>query len=244
MAGLSGLTGLSGTSGLFGGVEIPLTIDGLELWLRANEGTFQDSAKTTVAISDGDVIGAWEDQSGNNRDVLQGTTANKPTLRLNVRNGRSVVRFDGVNDFLQASYANIVQPYVRFVVIESDGAISEQIVSSVDSNNAVLFISDGSTFDIFAGNILGGPAFDTNWHIFVGVFDGASSSIRIDGSATLGDAGANVIDGGATIGAFHNGLDTFFGGDIAEVLDYSNITSDEIDQLEQYLADRYGITLV
>ncbi len=103
MSGLSGMTGLSGVSGLFGGIDIPLTIDGLQLWLKADAGTFQDSGKTSLAINDGDVIGAWEDQSGNDNDALQSTTANKPLLKLSIVNSRSIVRFDGTDDFLLVS---------------------------------------------------------------------------------------------------------------------------------------------
>ncbi len=227
------------------GTEIPLTIQGLQLWLRGDLGTFQDSAKTTGAVNDGDVIGAWDDRSGKNRDVLQSTTVDKPTLRLNVRNGKPIIRFDGVSDFLQASYADIAQPYVRFVVLESDGGNLEHIINSVDSNSAVIFVFNaaGVKFHIFAGSSIIGPLLDTNWHILTGVFNGASSSIRLDGSATLGDAGVTAIDGGATIGALNTGAGNFFGGDIAEVLDYTNINTSEIELIEQYLSDRYGITL-
>lgn len=40
---------------------------------------WQDSARTTPSSS-GDIVGAWDDLSGNGYHVLQATTANKPTL--------------------------------------------------------------------------------------------------------------------------------------------------------------------
>lgn len=219
----------------------PLDIAGFEIWLRADLGTWQDSGKTTAAVSNADVIGAWADQSGNGRDALQGTTANKPTLRLGVLNSLPIIRFDGINDFLQAAYPDVAQPYVRFVVAKSDGFLSEHIINSVTGNTAVIWVD--ATFSLYAGAVLTSPTFDTDWHILTGVFNGLSSSIRIDGSVTSDDAGGDSIAGGITVGARNSGLVSWFDGDIAEVLDYSSITSDEIDQIEQYLADRYGITL-
>lgn len=222
----------------------PKSIPGLQLWLRADKGTFQDSAKTTAATSDADVIGAWADFSGNGRDVLQATTTKKPTLRLNVQNGRPVIRFDGTDDFLRASYSNIVQPYVRFVVVKSGGAHSRHIINSASSNNAALFthLVTEIHFTSFAGTLLVGSVIDLNWHILSAIFNEASSSIRTDGAATLGNAGDNVMVGGTTIGASNVGSFTL-DGDIAEVLDYTGINSDEVGQIEQYLAGRYGITL-
>ncbi len=242
MPGLSGLAGLSGLSGLISS-DIPLTIDGLQLWVRADAGTFQDSAKTTTAVSDGDVVGAWADQSGNGRDVLQATTADKPTLRLNVKNGRPAIRFDGISDYLRALYADIAQPFVRFIVIESDGGVTEHILNAVDAQGGVMYIPGTGTFNIRSTTAIVGPAIDTNWHIFVGVFNGASSSLRLDGAITAGDAGLLPIDGGITVSAT-DGLANFFGGDIAEILDYSNLSVGQIERIEQYLSDRYDITLV
>ncbi len=147
-----------------------------------------------------------------------------------------------------ASYADIAQPYVRFVVVRSTiGANNQHIINSIDSNNAVIFTfnSAGVKFHSFAGVSLVGSLVDTEWHIFSAVFDGASSSLRQDGVVTIsGDAGANPIDGGTTVGALNTGAANAFGGDIAEILDYSNIDSDQVDTLEGYLSDRYGITLL
>ena len=114
----SGLSGLSGLSGMGTGPSFsPADIAGLELWLQADKGIFQDSAKTTPATSDGDVIGAWEDQSGNGNDALQGTTVNKPVLKLSIVNSRPVVRFDGANDDLLLSLLDAGSSFTSFFVI-------------------------------------------------------------------------------------------------------------------------------
>src|SRR5690606_37871378 len=53
----------------------PLSVPDLALWLRADDGLYQDAAKTTPATAEGHPVGAWEDRSGHGRDVTQATAA-------------------------------------------------------------------------------------------------------------------------------------------------------------------------
>ena len=82
------------------GVWSPLSIPGLRLWLRADVGLWQDSVGGTPAASDGDVVGAWEDFSGNSNHATQATTSLKPLLRKASLNGYDAVLLDGADDYL------------------------------------------------------------------------------------------------------------------------------------------------
>lgn len=65
-----------------------------------HKSTFwQDSAGTTPAVANGDVIGRADDWSGNNRHLSQGTTADKPTLDL-TSEAFALMSFDGLSDYL------------------------------------------------------------------------------------------------------------------------------------------------
>ena len=64
-------------------------ISGCVLWHDADQETG----------ADGDAVGTVQDFSSSNNDATQGTGANKPTLRLNVANGRKGLYFDG-GDYL------------------------------------------------------------------------------------------------------------------------------------------------
>ncbi len=65
---------------------------------------FQDSAGTTPAVVDSPV-GRINDKSGNTFHLTQGTTANKPTLRL--ASGKYYLEFDGVDDSLTFATFNL-----------------------------------------------------------------------------------------------------------------------------------------
>lgn len=82
----------------------PAQITGLQLWFDANDATtlYQDAAMTTPATLDNDVVGAWKDKSGNNKHATQGTTANKPKLKLSTQNSLPAVLGD-TTDYLQTA---------------------------------------------------------------------------------------------------------------------------------------------
>jgi hypothetical protein len=63
----------------------------LKLWLRADAGLEKDTSG---------YVGTWEDLSGAGNHAVQTNATNKPLWVDNVINGKPVIRFDGVNDFL------------------------------------------------------------------------------------------------------------------------------------------------
>ena len=65
-----GLRGLMLGSGGGPGIT-PRSMSGLQLWLDAGKGTYQDVAKTVPAAANADPVQLWADQSG------QGTTCSK-----------------------------------------------------------------------------------------------------------------------------------------------------------------------
>ena len=91
-----------------GGIVSPSQITGLNFWLKADAGIYQDSAGTTPAVADGDVVGLWQDFSGNGYHVSQDTAGKKPLLKLTVNgiNGKPTILYDGVDDILVRTVAN------------------------------------------------------------------------------------------------------------------------------------------
>lgn len=68
------------------------TSTGNVLWLRADNGVYTNTGGTIPAVN-GDPVGRWDDQSGNNRHASHGTVTERPNLITNVVNGLPVLRF-------------------------------------------------------------------------------------------------------------------------------------------------------
>lgn len=134
---------------LFGGFS-PLRLPGLALWLKADGTLWQDSARTTPAAADGDPVGAWDDASGNGRHVVQATAGSRPTLKLAIQNGRPVLRFDGVDDWLGfAAGFGGTAPFSTLVVYKKRVAGGDLIpVGSAGEGNPspIVEYSDGNFY--------------------------------------------------------------------------------------------------
>lgn len=100
----------------------PLSISGLQFWVDANDSAtlYTDSTLTTLAVSDGDVIGGWKDKSGNSRNALQPSGTNKPLLKLNIQNSKSAIRFDGITKSMNTTASFVTGLYTIFIVAKKD----------------------------------------------------------------------------------------------------------------------------
>jgi hypothetical protein len=108
-----------------------------------------------------------------------------------------------------------------------------------DATNRVDMYSDSSTncWSVYAGGgVVSLTVVDTNWHYVIAIFNGASSSIRLDGSAIRsGNVGTNSLDG-LTLGAYSTGANNM-NLDMIDSGVYSKVVSGaELTALESYLA--------
>jgi len=81
------------TAGPTGPTTLPVT-GNLQLWLDAGAGT---------TLGANDAVVQWADQSGNLNNAGQLDETMAPTLVANTVNGLPVLRFDGVNDFMDVA---------------------------------------------------------------------------------------------------------------------------------------------
>ena len=70
---------------------------------------------TWLGAASGYVV-TWYDQSGNAYDATQATTASQPLYVASGQNGKPVVRFDGVNDYMDISLRLTARPYSAQIV--------------------------------------------------------------------------------------------------------------------------------
>jgi len=230
----------------------PTDIAGLQLWLKADTGLWQDAAMTTPAVADGDVVGAWADQSGNGNHATQGTTAAKPLLKLAIKNGKPVVRFDGTDDLLRiASGLPAGTSPVGVIAVVNPGATlsNEHIImwGSYTANEGCLRFQDGGvgrvTFQDDGTDILSVSGFSAaTWYIFASVYDGTNAIIRKNGGQVASAArNKNIIGTAGDIGTIKGFTAELLSGDLAELLLYDADLSGNIGLVEDYLNSRYAI---
>ena len=85
--------------------RIPVTVSApagtTKTWYDGNLGTFQLINGTMAAVSDGDLVGYWADQSGNGSHIVApGNNTTRATLQVDEQSSENAIRFDGTNDVL------------------------------------------------------------------------------------------------------------------------------------------------
>jgi len=157
-----------------------------------------------LGLSDGSSVSTWADESGNGFDLSAGGA---PTFKTGVINSEPIVRFDGVDDYLDNSYTQLTDPVVwGFVFIDQDPTTTD-IAGFLDANttNGAQFQAGRSDYGIFAGDKLveGGTA-TSNPRICTIRWDGSNTVVRLDGTQVIsGNPGSSAIDG-ITMGAQGN----------------------------------------
>lgn len=211
----------------------------LSLWLDASDATtrFQDSGLTTLALADTDPVGGWKDKSGNARHVLQATAGKRPLLKLAIQNGLPIIRSDGTDDFLQASYT-LNQPYTRYALAKWTGGLT--LLDGTTLNTGLMYVTGGNV-SIFAGSNVSTGANPASFFLATAVFNGASSSIRIDsGTAASGNAGASN-PGGITLGVRGDTTTQPTANDYSEIIEVTGLVSAANDaQIRTYFTGKWG----
>jgi hypothetical protein len=79
---------------------------GLVLWLSADERVLGEQDQ---AVRDGSLVAAWRDRSGQSHDVTQPVPAQRPLYVARAIADLPALRFDGLDDWLNNSTANLVE---------------------------------------------------------------------------------------------------------------------------------------
>jgi hypothetical protein len=193
------------------------------------------AAAETVTMQVALFITKLYDQSGNSNctghcDLVQTTTASQPQLIPGVVNGLPGVYCNAANSqFLTPSASvssiSLAQPLTTSAVFEtiaSSPGYNPNIVGTVNGTN---FQEGGSgsanQYQIYAGTPVTGTMSDGSFHAFQVMWNGASSAVYLDGSATgslnPGTNGGPTNGGDINICSANSGGVNFFLGYIQEV---------------------------
>lgn len=211
----------------------PALLASLTCWLKADAIT---------GLNDGDAVATWTDVSAGSHSVTQGTPLNRPVYKVNIVNGKPVVRFNGATPTWLATGAfTFNQPATVFAVaiLSASGtycysdSLAQYYRSMYSSSQTTLNISGATNLAATVTNL-------TTWSILLGIYNGASGLASYNGTTTSGDVGSNAASG-ITIGAFGNDTSGMT-GDMAEwgACTTALSTADR-QKVEGYLAWKYAL---
>ncbi len=227
----------------------PSNILGLQLWLAADK---------IVGLSDGDPVVTWSDLSGQGNDVTQATPAKRPTYKVDIVNSKSIVRFDGADDFLaNETFPDPSAVSAFAVAIYAVGAglnwgIFELTLDLTTNNEgAMLFHEDDSakvrwinaqgTQQIIGGDYSDGVARVHSVNVESSVLYYRVNGASVGTPISFVSENPYVLDTlviGGLAGLYE------FKGDIAEVIMYDSYLSPPNRlRVERYLSVKYGIAL-
>jgi Secretion system C-terminal sorting domain len=227
-------------------------VNNLQLWLKANQGV------TGVATAS-----QWNDQSGNGFNVSQGTTANQPAIQTSRVNFNPALLFNGststlslTGGFLGAfTYTNANV----FVISRVNGISSSAVFYETNSGGQFDGLVPWGDNNVYwdAGNT-GTNRLSTTWGGAVntpfmwsmaasttGLPSGALQEIYRNGQRIANDATMNSFTGNNSnlfIGSINGS--NFFNGEVSEVAVYTGpLTTVQLQQIQTYLAIKYGVTI-
>jgi hypothetical protein len=211
----------------------------------------------------GSGVSQWIDQSGNNRNATQSVGSNQPTLVNGVINGRPVVRFDGVSDFLTFNLpVNGSSAMSLFLVAANtqnqnggeSGAERAALFWNERAGWGTLFLTPfqasvncrfGTTQVENRNDYLRTAPIGSAFTVSSAIKNGTTDSLYVNGTQVVNASGKlptiAACQDVANVGRGYNN-NTFFAGDIAEILIYNRaLTTAERQQAEQVLDGKYGL---
>jgi hypothetical protein len=229
-----------------GGGFVPTDEATLDWWLTAE----------SLSLSDNDPVVDWLDSSPAGKHYGQNTGGVQPTYKINILNGRPVVRFAGGDKVGADPLARTYGPANTMILVCTPSSTTNSYIFGGDGGGGIpAFISGfgGKSFEYYnSGSERATFAASTSgFHILtltrtddtgnaVGYFDGASAfSIAVDTSL---DWNANFVSEVGTNGAA--GGEDPYNGDIAQILHCSSVLdATGLNNMHTYLSDLYGISI-
>lgn len=214
----------------------PADITGLELWFDATQIT----GKT-----DGQAISQWDDESGNDDHLVQGTGDNQPLYKTGIQNSLPAVLFDGSNDRLDIATIAADTSRTVFIVAKQSANTGNATVLSLGTNACIMNATGpwGWSTNAASANVSLGGATTTCGCVTAKVNSNASLDGYLnDGTATNLDPNDQV--GTSTtlrIGGRTDGTRPW-NGYVMEIVVYNTALSDsDREMVADYLGEKWGL---
>jgi hypothetical protein len=242
----------------------PLRLSSLYRWYDMSDAStmFTDNGITNVASND-DLVELLKDKSANAVHISQAVLAQKPKFKTAVLSGKSILSFDGTDDYLVSATSNssIQENGISiFAVMAWNGTgVGEDLPIALGTANfsytiRSLYRSNGGTslgFASWAGDIASsGLSIDQpHYHIFgatcssLATNNGKNVVLHKDTSTEAKTLSSNLqnISAGIALGNIYNSASYFSSILIAEVIICSAVLdSTDTAALKNYLKTKWG----
>ena len=234
----------------------PLTATGSTciLWLDASDPTtlFSDAAGTTLATTSG-TVGYWRDKSSSGFNAIQTTLSYRPTYVAAAKNGRSILSFNGLTNFLNLPQFTAV-PLTIFFVAQGTVFLGNTFFLSLGSAGDTVMMRmlpsqlvygvDGN--DVNPITTIATTNADTNWHLWTLTISSTTVTFYFDGvivGTSSWSKGSAYTFATNTIAAWNQQV----GGKattlrIPEILFYSAVLgTTQQREVESYLTEKWGL---
>jgi hypothetical protein len=245
---------IAGAMPAFAVVTAPTQVPGLKLWLDAN-----DLDGDGVAEGTGETYtNGWADKSGLANHFVQNTPANLPAAILAGQAGKTVLKFDNVNDHFTgpAVLTGNDDNYTYIAVFRpTDGgnihSVYEQAGPGGSARSALLQVNGAYGFNGESNDRHDLIPIKANlWRYADMTVDNAANpniTIIENGVTFSGNTGnpaaLNIGTAGATVGRKQQVSGEFMAGNIAEILVYDRIlTAQEHSDIAAYINQKWGLT--
>jgi hypothetical protein len=219
---------------------LPHQLAGCTLWLRSDLGL----------VFNGTTIAQWNDQSGNQYNFTQATTAKQPLYVPAGANGNPSLLFTaassqalGISQALIDARAGCTVVIVhQFTSTGISSSTYSLAVGTASNGVGTRMVSSTQRDFVLSGVVnVGGGNGTTAWEKWIGTSVTGSQVFRANGAQLNTSASTPSVATAVTNLGTSNGSN-FFDGSIAEVCFYNRVlTAAEILVLEAYLFLRYGI---
>ena len=225
------------------------TVPGIINWYKADGSLTYDG---------GGAVSQWNDASGNNDNLIQSTTINKPTWMASQINGLPAVYFGGVNSYIGKASGCVIStgiPATTFIVAKTPNSASDQCIFGTADNGYVGLgrVSDGKLDYFQYNNLNNTPSVPTTSAYYLitcsntGIANtgwmetnAGADRVLINNASGYGMFTSAITRG---IGAYNGGVTTLpFNGYVAEIIGYNgNLSVANIAIVKTYLNNKYAI---
>ena len=201
-----------------------------------------DMSKQDKLWTDGSLVDTVYGSTGDCvNNIITAAGVSRPTMATNAKNGLSALTFASPNVLGPVLYNKTVpQGFIIYAVAKCTNVAGNNYICDGNVVNAAALTIFGGRARLYSGVILDSTnsITDGEWFVVVGVYNGASSSIFLNGVKTSGSVGTAT-----PTGLYIGGAAIYFTGQIGEVGIVRSSSELHAREIQNALSAKWGISI-